>query len=429
MKKTIILISILSTNLLWVSCKKNYENFKFNTQSKSSDSTIDASSIAPPVNYPTIHDYRTDARKSVAAALAKAMTIDEVRSFVKTLTTTKLLNETEFLYAQHYNDIIYNNKTLATVLDENSTQNDTFFNQDLLKYDPYLSILIPDDYEPENWNIYSSVPKVAATPSNWEDENEIYLPMYDTAGYSHSQSSNVQPENLTVVVAECEVITAFCLSYSGNTGNPYYSNDFYNYYINENCNINNGQEFILNSNGSSTALPDKKIVRRGCDRDNNTSKLDKLEKININGSTALAQMEGWAKGSVEIVYHVLYNNGTAQNPNWDSDEKVLPRISRKQAKNASAITLNITHFIWGNTNVMDNYKLLFGEREGNGGAPDPRNTNLTVTVNGVTISLTQAINWRRRDRQIGTQTIQFCTAANGNGTSFNTGLLSFNIII
>lgn len=52
MKKT--MISNLSTNLLWVLCKKNKEHFKFSHQSKPSDSNIGASSIKPTVNFPTI---------------------------------------------------------------------------------------------------------------------------------------------------------------------------------------------------------------------------------------------------------------------------------------------------------------------------------------------------------------------------------------
>jgi hypothetical protein len=85
--------------------------------------------------------------------------------------------------------------------------------------------------------------------------------------------------------------------------------------------------------------------------------------------------------------------------------------------------------LWGSPLEMDRYFLRFGEREGNGGAPDPRNTTLNVSVNNVNITISQTINWRRRDREIGEQDVQFCTAANGNGTIFNSSHVTFNIKI
>lgn len=426
--KAILKITTLSI-LFLMSCKKNGDLKNFNQRTDLNDASEEINNVAPPANYSTIHAYRTEARKFVASALAKAMSNNQVRNFIKSQTTNKLLNETEFLYAQHYNDVIHSGKTLATILRENSNKSDTFFNQDLLFYDPYMSILIPDDYEPENWDINSLTPKVAAAPSGWDDDTEVFLPLYDDLGISNLQSSNLQPENLTAVITECESLTAFSTNYTGNSGNPFFSNNYYNYFVNENCNVNDGEEFIINTNDNQYSPKGKNISKRSCDRDNNTSKLDVLGNVNVNGKSSLKQMEGWAKGSPEIIYHVVYNNGTPVNPNWIDVLKVFPRISRKQAKNATSITVNITHMIWGSALQMDRYFLRFGEREGNGGAPDPRNSTLTASVNNVTLTFTQSINWRRRDRQIGEQDVQFCTAANGNGTTFNPGLVTFNIKI
>jgi hypothetical protein len=426
--KPILNIAILSI-FIFLSCKKNGDLQNVNKKIDFNDALQETNNVAPPANYSTIHTYRTEARKFVASALAKAMTNNQVRNFIKSQTTNKLLNETEFLYAEHYNVVIHSGKTLATILRENSNKSDTFFNHDLLYYDPYMSILIPDDYEPENWDINSVTPKVAAAPSGWDDDIEVFLPIYDDLGTSNLQSSNLQPENLTAVITECESLTAFPKNYIGNSGNPFFSNNYYNYFVNENCNVNDGEEFILNTNDQQNQPKGKNISKRSCDRDNNTSKLDVLGNINVNGKSSLGAIEGWAKGKPEIIYHVVYNVGTPTNPNWIDVLKILPRISRKQAKNATSLTLNITHMLWGSPLVMDRYFLRFGEREGNGGAPDPRNTTLNVSVNNVNITISQSINWRRRDREIGEQDVQFCTAANGNGTIFNSSNVTFNIKI
>ena len=138
-------------------------------------------------------------------------------------------------------------------------------------------------------------------------------------------------------------------------------------------------------------------------------------------------MESWLKGKAELIYKVVYNSGTPTNSFISNVEKIIPKISRKKAKNSISITVNITHMIWGSAAQMDRYFLRFAEREGNGGSPDPRNTTLTLAINGATITLTQSINWRRKDRESGQQEVQFCAPVNGSGTTFNTGLLTFNI--
>jgi len=429
MKHLKLLTMITSLGVIFVSCKKQENESAIKPISTSVRTSTNETSIVPPPNYATIHAYRTEARKFVAQALAKAMLNSSVRSFLKTQVNLQLQNETEFLYAQHYNTVIYNGKTFATILRENSVKNDTFFTLDLLYYDPYLTILIPDDYEPENWNLDILIPQVAAAPSGWEDDSEIFAPVYDDLGQITLVSSDDQPLSLTVVVAECESLTAFSLPYTGNPNNPYFVNDFYKYYDNENATIDDGEEFVVNNDKSTSAYTNDRSVRRACDRDNNTTKLDKMGSLNINGKSSLKTMESWLKGGVELVYRIVYNSGTPTNRVMVDYEKIIRKITRKEAKNSTSIAVNITHMVWGSALVMDRYFIMFAEREGNGGAPDPRNSTLTLAIDNVTISLTQSINWRRRDRQCGQQEVGFCNTANGNGTTYNTGLVTFNIKI
>lgn len=200
MKKVFYLISgILIMGSAFLACKKNSgESLTQSGTNKQSEA-----SVPPPPGYTTIHEYRTEARKLLGEALAKAMTDITVRNFVKASVTAMLNGETEFLYAQKFNTIVSNGQTFAQVLDNHSTKNLSFFTIELPYYDPYATILIPDDYEPENWNSAGAIPYVAAAPSGWDDENEVVVPFYNTNGQAGTVSSNEQPEELTVVIGEC----------------------------------------------------------------------------------------------------------------------------------------------------------------------------------------------------------------------------------
>lgn len=188
--------------------------------------------------------------------------------------------------------------------------------------------------------------------------------------------------------------------------------------------IENGEEMVKQNDNSGNNLN-----RRACDRDNNTTKLDRMGSLSINGKMALKQMESWLKGRAELVYNYVYNQGTPTARDIISVPKTIGKIKRRDARKSNAVSVNITHMIWGNINQMDRYFIFFGEREGNGGSPDPRTSTLTLAINGVTVTLSQPINWRRRDRECGGQEVQFCTPANGAGTTFNTGIVTFNIHI
>jgi hypothetical protein len=415
-------MSILSVSLVLYACKKG--NQKLETARKMEYSSNEISAPTPS-GYSNIHEYRTEARKLLSEAMAKAMSDVSFRNFLKMQVVTMLNGETEFLYSQKYKTLVANGKTFAQILADNSTKSLTFFVNDLPYYDPYLSILIPDDYEPENWNVVGMTPKVAAAPSGWDDDTEVTVPLYSSLGQIGIVSSNEQPEEMTIVVTECESLTAFLKPNSGPNDNVFFENEHYRYYLNDGIvSIENGEEMVKQLDNTTGNLN-----RRSCDRDNNTSKLDRMGSLNINGKAALQQMESWLKGRAEVVYRYVYNAGTPTDKNIIDVGKTIGKIKRRDAKKSISIGVNTTHMIWGSIDQMDRYFILFGEREGNGGAESPRTTELTLEINKVKLTVKQPINWRRRDRQCGEQEVQFCTPANGSGTTFNTGIVTFNIHI
>lgn len=392
MKKILISLSaVLCFICIFHSCKKGKSiNIK-----SAANSTNDEQSVAPPSGYSTIHDYRTEIRKITGKALAKAMVKKELRDFIKKQVTIQLQGETEFLYAQKYSTIIADGKTLAQILDENSPKDLSYFTNDLPYYDPYLTILIPDDYEPENWNTSNLIPNVASSPSGWNDADPVNVPLYNNNGQVEIVSSEEQPELLTVIIGESERLTAFLKPCSVSNNPPYFENETYIYF--ENSGIvkeENKTDYI--SNNHYVRTPNN----RGCDRDNNTTKPDMMGSLNINGKAALKTMESWIKGKAELVYHLVYNGGTPTNKSMVDIQKRIPSISRKQAKNSVSIAVNIEHMIWGNVLQMEKYYINFAERDG---------------------------NKKKKERACGQQEVQYCTPALGSGTTFNTGLVTFNI--
>jgi hypothetical protein len=165
MKKSILNFgaSIVILSLFFYSCQKEKEIT--NQQPNYVSNKGNADYITPPNNI-TLDAYRIYIRKEYSKALAKSIASLEVRNFLKEKINLTLLGETEMLHAEYFNEVLINSgNTFSQTLANNSSHDVTFFTDSVILYDPRLTILIPDDYYPENWQTQSYLPKVTYNPA------------------------------------------------------------------------------------------------------------------------------------------------------------------------------------------------------------------------------------------------------------------------
>lgn len=418
------MIIIVSTVL--ISCNK--ENQKM-TESKDSiiqnpEMKNSVESVTIPPGFTNLSQYRTYLRNIYAKALAQAMTDINVRNFVKLKVNQKTVTETEFLHLVNKNELI-NGLSFSQILANITGDSLGFFTTHIPFYDPRLSILIPDDYEPENWNTAGLTPLVAAAPDGWEDDLEIFVPIYTTNGTFTQVSSNEQPDILTVVVTETESVEPYVKPFISSGGEFFYEDDNYVFFVVDGNQYEGGVERVGKDNDATKATPGS-FLRRACDRDN-SGKFDKLYSVAINGKTNLRAMESWLKGKPELICNIVFNEAAPGAAKLFKDhEKTCFGITRKEAKNSTQKVFNITVVKWDNLLVSDYIKYEWKEREGNGGERVDKVTTFTVIVNGITFTLNQPINWNRKDKKVGDQLIGYCDPANGSGSNYNTGAITFN---
>jgi hypothetical protein len=300
----------------------------------------------------------------------------------------------------------------------NSNQNDSFFRNTIPQFDPKLTVLIPDDYEPENWDTTLIIPLVVVPPTEWDDTISIQFNAYDSSGQTASINSSSQPTTLTIVIAETEILEVFTKPYTGQNGPSIFSNEWYDYFNLIDIYSFEGQNELIDLDVKTTY-----IDKRNCQRANST-KREIVYACKINGLSQMKIIEGWWRGSAELFFYAGYNQSLT-NPSLLKVKKVLGQISRKQAKNKLWVSQNIDIIRWSSSTPMD--KMIYEWIEADGGQPNSIPISLTVVVNNVTVTLNTTINTRERDDQAGNSEVDFCDDVDWGGTDYNTGIITFNV--
>ncbi len=371
---------------------------------------------SPPPGFNTIQDFRNEIREIYAEAIAKSMKQIEVRTFIKHKIAVNPTIETEFLHAQYMLDIVNDTMNLIDYLVLNSNKSSAFFEDTIPQYDPRLTVLIPDDYEPNTWDTSSLIPKVVAPPTEWDDTIGISLAYFDTSGRISDLNSNSQPSTLTVVIGETEDLIPFIKPYTGQNGPAVFDNEWYEYFPRTGV-------YFFEGESEKTETPSKGTVTgRSCSRDNSTKK-DMLHAAKINGESELNRLEHWTRGKAEL-YCVIVFNQSASLPAASSVRKNVD-VTRKQGKNQNWVDIKSEVIRWSNVNIMNNMSYSWFEEDG--GAPVTHTASLTVIVNGVTFTLTTTYNVRNADDVAGSSIVEYCDEVNWGGTDYNATGVTFNV--
>lgn len=414
--KNSFLLLLLTFLMVTVSCKK---------QETVSDEPTQSLRSSVPAGFPTLDAFREDAIITYAQALAKAMNhYPELRSLVKSRALLQFDGDYDILHTTIKNEEILPGMSFSLLLSQHANRPVSYFNDELPRYFPTLNIMLPEVFEPETWTTETFAPAVVAVPYSFHDGDELMLNAYTPEGTPFQVSSYNEPATLTVSVGNSERIVAFAQPYSGINTGQLYSDEHFVFFSSENI-VNEegmyGRSFTPEQNDEG--VPNG---TNGCDRDN-SNKYDIVHGFKVSNNGCLNRLESWVKGKIELYFYVLHNNN-ANNPTLASSKKVLASYKRNDLKNGAWKTISVTIVKWQNQNLYgDRMKYVWFEDDGGNSRNIP--VSLTVTIKGVTVTITTNIESKSRDDEAGEQVVEYCDAVKWGGTDYNTGCITFNVRI
>ncbi len=304
------------------------------------------------------------------------------------------------------------------------------FLDSLQQYYPLLQIAVPEleKASAENWQIEDDIPLVAITPE--EAEGITTVMAIDSEGNTSQLPVATEPDEPVIVVSANERLIGIPKNASGRTDcpilqEPYYSTPTTDYYFADdyyatlnNCNIGN----------PPPPPPPSGEPCNGCDRDCKNTK-DELVKVKFNSISTLRKAEPWLYGKIELQALITIGN---QSPSafWGLTKTNVGK--RKDYRtcdfwgNCTPIWRNINAEIltWDPNEIGDRMKYSWYEIDNNTGT-----VTISATVgfpnNNVTGSVTFNLGTQRYF--LGESYVEYCDNADGNGTLYNTGDVSFYV--
>ncbi len=146
-------------------------------------------------------------------ALAKAMTVQDLRIYIKQKALEQIDGDYDVIYALSKDDIVTGQTTLAELLLQYadpstvSKYGNNFFTSDVLQVDPYLTIYIPElqNAKGDTWNTAIEIPSVAIET---EQDYGNYYKGYNTIGIQTQYVKNNFNQSLKIGVKHNEFVVA-----------------------------------------------------------------------------------------------------------------------------------------------------------------------------------------------------------------------------
>ncbi|WP_299255114.1 hypothetical protein [uncultured Aquimarina sp.] len=380
----------------------------------------------------------------VAKNLAKNLKNVELRDFIKTKALEAFDGDYNFLIETSKNENITNKKSGQQILFSNflsegdindsskkSSTTSQLMNAIKVNY-PLLQIALPefDNHKVAEWDIESSIPLVAYLPLRIKDD---IIPAYDVEGNYYQLSASTPPENLVIVVKQNERVTVLDKS-TKNRSNifddceiiapAFHQNDTNEYHFTDDL-IN--QSNLCSGGGGSGGGGSGD---NGCDRDRKSTK-DRLNKLKFNSMPSFREVAEWHDGALEIEVTAFF--GISE----DSEVSVTKpfRGSRGQFKNCSVFNCNPEWFDLFNTEIYtwdkDTYgdKMLYVwiEKDGGGELELDLKLEFSTKIKGVDIKIKPEFKITFEDDEIGQSIIEYCDNTDGDGYTYSTGLMKFQV--
>lgn len=386
----------------------------------------------------------------VAKNLAKNLSNTELRGFIKTKALEAFDGDYNFLIETSKNENITNKKSGQQILFSNflsegdindsskkSSTTSQLMNSIKINY-PLLQIALPefDNHKVAEWDIESSIPLVAYLPLHIQ--NDI-IPAYDVEGNYYQLSASTPPENLVIVVKQNERVTVLDKS-TKNRSNifddceiiapAFHQNDTNEYHFTDDL-MNQASLCSGGGGGSGGGGTGGGSGNTGCDRDRKSGK-DRLNKLKFNSMPSFREIAEWHDGAVELELTVFYGDG----PDDEKDvKKVTKRFNgtRGEFKNCSIFNCNPEWFDLYNTEIITWDKVEHSDvmqyvwMEKDGGGEQTFNLSFSGKFKGIKIEFKPKLTIKFNDDKVGESLVEYCDNTDGDGYTYNTGLMKFQV--
>ncbi|AXT50961.1 hypothetical protein D1818_09030 [Aquimarina sp. BL5] len=383
----------------------------------------------------------------VAKNLAKNLSNAELRDFIKAKALEAFDGDYNFLIETSKNENITNKKSGQQILFSNflsegdindsskkSSTTSQLMNSIKVNY-PLLQIALPefDNHKVADWDTESSIPLVAYLPLHIKDD---VIPAYDVEGNYYQLSASTPPENLVIVVKQNERVTVLDKS-TKNRSNifdnceiiapAFHQNDTNEYHFTDDL-MNQASLCSGGGGGSGGGGTGGGSGNTGCDRDRKSGK-DRLNKLKFNSMPSFREIAEWHDGAVELELTAILGTGT------NTFKDVVKRFNgrRGQFKNCSVFNCNPEWFDLYNTEIDTWDKDIYGDKmlyiwvEKDGGGQIPLKFSLSTKIKGFNAKINSTITIKFEDDEIGQSIIEYCDNTDGDGYTYNTGLMKFQV--
>ena len=404
----------------------------------------------------------------VAQNLAKSLSNIEVRNFVKEKTLDRFDGDYNFLIGIAKNNQIRvsrNGRTSTLSFGDiisgaipNSSSRITSnpLLDSLSTYYPLLQVAIPKltFSNAENWDIESEKPLVAFVPSDYETSNII--PAYDLEGNLYELDVNQEPDQLTIVISENERLMVSEKESNVSNGRSaqvypvidecpimqeaYFEDEQNAYYLRSDvfeevnhCTGGGGGCCYGGGGTGGGSGGGTGGSNTTCDRDSKSGK-DRLHRMIFNSMTEFKRVNEWFDGGQDIEVTIFFGQANG------SIAKVTKAFSGKDKdfKDCGLFDCDPEWFGLGNAEVVTWDKDIYGSAmlyswvEKDGGSTIELNSGFSSTFdNDDGSKTTQTFSVKNtiqdKDDTMGESVVEYCDNTDGEGYTYNTGRIKFQV--
>ncbi|WP_338394547.1 hypothetical protein [Fulvitalea axinellae] len=368
---------------------------------------------------------------ALALEVSKSVRHKEVRDFIKKKATDQVDGDYDLLLAEAKGNLVDFGDTRTSfeqvlagnegALGRSALNTDNSVLSELLEARPLLTLSAPlmgEDYFGEDFYDGEVVPWVVVVPEDFDENTYQTLYGVDEDGNKIEVSVNEPPTHPVLVLTDNERIHAVAHGVAErslgirNSGKRVFSNDKYDYVLNENVEFRNAFS----------------VREKGFDRDHNRA-YDRLARATFVSKEALRKAESWVLGKPEMRVIVIYEKNPSGNARLESLEKVIDggwvKYNKAGRRELVMNDLDLEIVPWDKASFGEYMKYFWYEFDGGEDVSYSVSLAAKVAYGPAEGSGKIDVTLKAKDDPCGESLVHYSTPTTGEGMRFNTGIIKF----
>jgi len=254
-----------------------------------------------------------------------------------------------------------------------------------------------------------------------------FIPAYDSKGNYFELSPEIQPKEVVIVISENERLIGLsnsekslieCAEFRDLP--PYFATSQSSFYLKKEY-YDALNVCALKDSNKNTGHSSERTSVYNCDRYINYSR-DNLHRMKFNSKSVYKDAkDGWFNNDLEIRVDILFGtqNGAIT--------KVTKYFNKSQStmKSLDWTGLDVKIVTWNKSTYGD--AMLYSWMEDDAGGTSTTSLSWTSNYNGVTTTHTHSYSIPKDHYPLGESIIEWCDDTSGDGYTYNTGRMQFQI--